>query len=101
MAHRVSKNYPDGWIYVLTELGYCKIGRSKQPIKRASEVITKLPFRVYHLIQTDNVFDSERYLHERFATKRKEGEWFRLDSSDFDWLLSFDCLWWNESEAQG
>lgn len=61
-----------------------KIGKTYNPIRREGEIRIELPEKVnpIHTIETDDPSGIEKYWHNRFADKRKEGEWFGLNSSD-------------------
>jgi hypothetical protein len=61
-----------------------KIGRTNNPIRREGEIRLELPEKVQpiHYIETDDPSGIESYWHSRFASKRKEGEWFSLNAED-------------------
>jgi hypothetical protein len=61
-----------------------KIGKTFNPIRREGEIILQLPDKIHplHYIKTDDPSGVETYWHNRFAAKRKEGEWFELSLSD-------------------
>lgn len=61
-----------------------KIGRTNNPIRREGEIRLELPEKVQpvHYIETDDPAGIENYWHLRFASKRKEGEWFSLSAED-------------------
>lgn len=61
-----------------------KIGRTNNPIRREGEIRLELPEKIHpiHHIETDDPSGIEKYWHLRFASKRKEGEWFTLTSED-------------------
>lgn len=80
-----------GYIYLLSGGGYHKIGKTIDLDKRLSQIYPKLPFEVelIHWIETDDIDGFEESLHERFADKRTNGEWFELNQEDIDYLKSF------------
>lgn len=61
-----------------------KIGKTLNPVRREGEVRLQLPERLapVHYIATDDPSGVEAYWHNRFAAKRKEGEWFELGPDD-------------------
>jgi hypothetical protein len=75
-----------GYVYLLrhgSRREY-KIGRTSNPLRREGEVGIQLPekLRPIHYIKTDDPAGIETYWHTRFASKRKEGEWFALTAED-------------------
>jgi hypothetical protein len=79
-----------GWIYVVEGLdSQYKIGlTTRQPSQRLAEFTPKLPFPTNLLltIPTDDVLGHEKAIHDRFADKRLNGEWFELSEHDILWL---------------
>ena len=73
-----------GYVYLLKAGKYYKIGRSNSPGRRAYELAIQLPERVktVHTIKTDDPAGIESYWHQRFADRRKNGEWFELQRED-------------------
>lgn len=78
------KQTPKGYVYLLRSGVHYKIGRSNDPGRRAYEVRLVMPEPVteVHRIETDDPAGVEAYWHRRFADRRAEGEWFKLDKSD-------------------
>lgn len=75
-----------GFVYLLrhgTRKEY-KIGRTNNPLRREGELGIQLPEKLQpvHYIKTDDPAGVEAYWHTRFASKRKEGEWFALTAQD-------------------
>lgn len=73
-----------GFVY-LTRFGRSyKIGKTNAAGRRERELAIQLPekSRTVHLIRTDDPPGIEAYWHKRFEEKRKNGEWFELDSKD-------------------
>jgi hypothetical protein len=85
------RNKIPGFVYLVRFHRFYKIGVSKVPEKRIKCFVnTKLPyeFECLHKIKTQDSFGLESELHRRFHTKRVNGEWFRLSSSDIAWVMS-------------
>lgn len=78
----------EGCVYVISAGPYYKIGRAKIVSKRLAVVEPLLPFKTELLfcIATDDMIILERQLHERFADKRSNGEWFTLDQEDIEYI---------------
>jgi hypothetical protein len=74
-----------GYVYLLKHGSReYKIGRTNNPLRREGELGIQLPEKCQpvHYIQTDDPEGVEAYWHRRFASKRKEGEWFALTLQD-------------------
>ena len=73
-----------GFVYLAKSGRHYKIGKSNSPGRREYELKILLPekLEVVHKIQTDDPSGIEAYWHERFKTKRKQGEWFELSTED-------------------
>ena len=69
---------------------YYKIGKTNAHGRRERELAIQLPERAQtvHVIKTDDPAGIEAYWHQRFASKRKHGEWFELDHVD---IGAFRC----------
>lgn len=61
-----------------------KIGRTNNSDVRHKQISATLPENLerLHEIETDDAVGIERYWHQRFATKRRKGEWFDLSNAD-------------------
>jgi len=83
-ARRSPTAAADGFVYMLKSGRRYKIGKSNAFGRRERELAIQLPEApdTVHVIKTDDPTGIEAYWHDRFASKRKGGEWFELDSAD-------------------
>ena len=95
-AHdQIYKNH--GYIYLVQAVSpynHYKIGLSKEPVKRIESMGVKLPFpiEVIHLIQASDRYVAEKSLHNRYAHKRVNGEWFELSEQDVKDICSIQII---------
>lgn len=84
----------EGFVYILQGEDYYKIGKTINLDQRIGQISPRLPFPVtlIHTIETNDIHRLEVALHQRFAPKRTNGEWFELDKDDLEWLSSFNEL---------
>lgn len=75
-----------GYVYMIKHgsRNEYKIGKTNNPLRREGEIRIELPEKLnpIHYIETDDPSGIESYWHRRFSKKRKEGEWFVLNSID-------------------
>jgi len=73
-----------GSVYLFKSGKYYKIGKTNDTVRRGTELKIQLPedIDLIHSIKTDDPSGIEAYWHKRFGSKRMNGEWFDLNSSD-------------------
>jgi len=73
-----------GEVYLMKSGKFYKLGRSNAAGRREYELAIQLPERLktVHVIRTDDAPGIEAYWHNRFDSKRKNGEWFDLNAAD-------------------
>jgi len=83
-AKRDADNPIQGYVYLMKFGKHFKIGMSNAVGRRERELAIQLPERMktVHVIKTDDPTGIEAYWHNRFASKRANGEWFELDALD-------------------
>lgn len=77
-------NPPLAEVYLFKSGRYYKIGKTKDTVRRGSELRIQLPetCNLIHSIRTDDPSGIEAYWHKRFDAQRKQGEWFDLSATD-------------------
>lgn len=82
---------PHGYVYLMEMGGFYKIGASLDPKQRLKAFSTlPWPARIAHQIATKRPRALERALHQRFAARRRNGEWFKLLEGEVRALLALD-----------
>jgi hypothetical protein len=73
-----------GFVYLIKSGRFHKIGKANSAGRREYEIGLQLPEKAttIHVIRTDDPSGIESYWHNRFAQKRKNGEWFDLSAAD-------------------
>lgn len=74
----------EGFVYLFKSGRFYKIGPSNSAGRREYELSIQLPEKLtfVHQVRTDDPVGIEAYWHKRFDSKRKNGEWFELESPD-------------------
>lgn len=77
-----------GYVYLIKSPYGFKIGKTVNMKSRTRLFEVKLPFRikVEHFAWFENYSDAERSQHDKFRSKRLEGEWFDLDEVDISYI---------------
>lgn len=83
-----------GYVYLIEGGGYYKIGKAKNPSNRAQTLAIHLPYptRLLHAIKSDDSDRAEKHLHERYADRRTNGEWFDLDGDEVREIMGIASL---------
>lgn len=73
-----------GGVYLLKSGRFYKIGKASVFDRRIKQIKLQQPepVEVVHKIYTHDAHEAERQWHKRFASKRKNGEWFELSEAD-------------------
>lgn len=75
----------EGYVYLINMNNeFYKIGYASDVAQRFGSIQTSTPYKLelLHVIITENAPKLEDLLHQRYASKRGRGEWFRLDEED-------------------
>lgn len=79
-----------GFVYLIKSGDAYKIGKSKNVSSRVETFSITLPHPVelIHTVEREDYDKAEQELHERFAPKRMNGEWFNLSEEDVEYFRS-------------
>jgi hypothetical protein len=82
---------PIGSVYLLKAGPFYKIGKSINFEKRLKQIKLQLPYpvEVVHTISTPEYSKLEAYWHQRFRSKRTNGEWFLLTDEDVEEFVGY------------
>jgi hypothetical protein len=83
-----------GYVYLVKADKYFKIGRSKQPDVRFSQIGLQLPFpfEVLHIVPVSDMYEAEKHLHSKFAHRHLNGEWFSLSDTEVAEIMNLERL---------
>ncbi|HRA65154.1 MAG TPA: GIY-YIG nuclease family protein [Caldilinea sp.] len=89
-AHFEKKDFSKGaWVYLIgASNSEYKIGWSRTPERRVDQVVAPSggPKTLIHTFQCGDALRVEGALHQVFARKRIEREWFALSDADVEWI---------------
>lgn len=89
--NKSNKQDRSGYVYLIqSESGHYKIGRTKDINDRMHTFNVKLPmqYEPLHVITCVDCYQVEKELHQKFASKRINGEWFDLTGTDVAYIKS-------------
>lgn len=92
-----------GWIYLITDKEYTKIGATSYNVKkRMCELQTGNPkkLEIIGKYRVDNKITTEKFIHNKYKEKNILNEWFELDSEEIREILLLKENVLNESEIK-
>lgn len=84
-----------GYVYLVRSVsGHYKIGRARNVRDRMKTFDIKLPFEVAldHVIRCADYKTAELALHQRYADRRVDGEWFALTEGDIAAIKQIESM---------
>ena len=86
-----------GYVYLVQAVmpqNYYKIGCSTNPVERIETLGVRLPFPItpIHQFKVNDMFGIERRLHDKYADKRANGEWFALTDNDVAEICAIESM---------
>jgi len=80
-----------GYIYILKNKEFYKIGRSKNPKNRIKSYVTENPDEIEIILceYVDDYKKAEEELHILFKDKKHRGEWFKLNNEDIELIKNY------------
>lgn len=79
----------EGCVYILSDTyDNYKIGFAVDLAKRLRAYNTHLPYEpiIIKTIQSSNMRETEKFLHDKFKSKLIRNEWYKLDSDDIEYI---------------
>jgi len=90
IAFKRSQEQPNGYVYFIQDTisGHVKIGKSKNPKARLSQLQTATtnPLKLLHTIECEDMDELETMFHSRFADCYIRGEWFAVEEQQIEEL---------------
>lgn len=88
-----TKRSTAGYVYLIRCGEHYKIGITKTVSRRLTQFSTKLPVKpeLVCSIPSPDMYTLEKELHNRFADKRSNGEWFALDDNDVAYISGMEA----------
>lgn len=85
----IKSNCRKGFVYVLTDGVYFKIGKTKNTVDlRRKQMSVGNPSQIDIVLEiaTNNIDLLEVQLHEKYRQKKVKGEWFKLSKKDLKYI---------------
>lgn len=96
---QIERRSKAGYIYLFESYdGFYKIGQAKNPSMRIKEITMPYRPKLIHKMPVSDMDWAEKYLHNKFAHRRVDGEWFNLSSQDVFWIMSRKTLQYDQTE---
>ena len=72
------------YLYLITDCRYYKLGIAKNVEKRRRQLQTGTPNKlsIEAFYPVTDARKKEKYLHTKYASKKRQGEWFALSEKD-------------------
>lgn len=86
---KLTRKNMTGSVYFITyDNKYYKIGKAKQLKDRLKVFSVEMPgnIEVFHVINSEDMWLTEKLFHDYYADKRVNGEWFNLSVEDLNYI---------------
>ena len=88
---KTERNKIEGYVYIIKQGEYYKIGKTTNPTSRKKTYITENPNEVEYIdaVKCSDYSVAEVAAHDMFKDKNHRGEWFKLSQDDVENLIKF------------